>query len=230
MWEKMLKCIHNENLVTEIAMSLRERNQFLEILVKNGATRDQIKFIMNDVKDILPPSDGLEDEWDPLDDEEAEIFVPERTEDEVEQLIEASVLKKERAYKANEMVFYHRLLEKQKEIQEHEEAEKLKTDSFLGIDLAEEHEVEKDDPKPSPKKKEVVGFVTVRYGRSPLHEAIATGDLERAEQYIRNGQLLTSTDNNGYTAEEMAYHLSYKEATVLFKSYKKKNNDAERIE
>jgi len=200
-------------------MSLSERNQFLEILNKNGSTKDQIKFIMNDLKDLFPATEILDDEWDPLEDEANEIFNPDRTEEDVKHLIDRSVLEKERLCRANELTFYHKLLEKQKEIEEHEltEAEQKKS-----CPVYHRKKVVIKEASCTPQK-EVVGFVVLRYGRTPLHEAIAIGDLEQAEVYIKAGQFLTETDNNGYTAEEMAYHLGYKEAIALFKKYKKQN-------
>jgi ankyrin repeat protein len=61
-------------------------------------------------------------------------------------------------------------------------------------------------------------FIT-RYGRSPLHEAVAMRDIRLVKKYIELGKYLDKVDNNGHTAMEMAYYDNYKEALILFEKH-----------
>lgn len=63
--------------------------------------------------------------------------------------------------------------------------------------------------------------ITTRYGRSPLHEAIAMRDIRLVKKYLKIGKFLDKVDNNGHTAMEMAYYDNYKEALILFEKYRK---------
>jgi ankyrin repeat protein len=60
---------------------------------------------------------------------------------------------------------------------------------------------------------------TTRYGRSPLHEAVAMRDIRLVKKYLKIGKFLDKVDNNDHTAMEMAYYDNYKEALVLFEKY-----------
>ena len=71
-------------------------------------------------------------------------------------------------------------------------------------------------------EEESISQVTTRYGRSPLHEAIAMRDISLVKKYVKEGLYLTSLDNNGHTPEEMAYYEGYKEAIVVFDAYRSK--------
>ena len=62
--------------------------------------------------------------------------------------------------------------------------------------------------------------ITTRYGRSPLHEAIAMRNIRLVKKYIKKGDYLDEIDNNGHTAMEMAFYENYKEALLLFKTYR----------
>ena len=63
---------------------------------------------------------------------------------------------------------------------------------------------------------------TTRYGRSPLHEAVAMRDIRLVKKYLKMGKYLNKVDNNGHTALEMAYYDGYQEALVLFEKYGKR--------
>jgi hypothetical protein len=69
---------------------------------------------------------------------------------------------------------------------------------------------------------EIVKYVTTRFGRNPLHEAVYMRDIRLVKKYVKKGLYLISTDNNGHTPEEMAYYEGYKEAIAVFDAYKKK--------
>ena len=64
-------------------------------------------------------------------------------------------------------------------------------------------------------------ITTTRFGRSPLHEAIAMRDIRLVKKYIKLEQHLNHMDNNGHTPKEMAFYDNYKEALILFKKYGK---------
>ena len=67
-----------------------------------------------------------------------------------------------------------------------------------------------------------VTHATTRFGRSPLHEAVAMKDIRLVKKYVKKGLYLTSIDNNGHIPEAMAYYEGYKEAIVVFNTYKNK--------
>jgi hypothetical protein len=62
-----------------------------------------------------------------------------------------------------------------------------------------------------------------RYGRTPLHEAIAMRDIELVKKYIKRGQFIDVKDNNDHTPLQMAFYEDYTEAIALFKAFLKKN-------
>lgn len=74
-----------------------------------------------------------------------------------------------------------------------------------------ESEVEEEEPTPKP---------VTRYGRSPLHEAIAMKDICLVKKFVKRGLFLTDIDNNGHTPMEMAYYEGYEEAMIVFNTYK----------
>lgn len=64
--------------------------------------------------------------------------------------------------------------------------------------------------------------VTTRYGRSPLHEAIAMKDIRLIKRYVKEELYLTCVDNNGHTPMEMAYYEGYKKAMAIFNVHQSK--------
>ena len=69
------------------------------------------------------------------------------------------------------------------------------------------------DPDTSPEEEEI----TTRYGRSPLHEAVARRCLDDVKRYAAIGKYLDSTDNNGQTPLQFAQHIGYVEAAEILK-------------
>jgi ankyrin repeat protein len=55
-----------------------------------------------------------------------------------------------------------------------------------------------------------------RYGRSPLHEAIAYRDIKFVKSCIEKRIYLKTKDNNGNTPREMAYYENWSEVVELF--------------
>ena len=62
-----------------------------------------------------------------------------------------------------------------------------------------------------------------RYGRSPLHEAIAFRNLEFVKKCIKENKYLDSIDNNGNTPREMAHYEGWFEVLKLFDRVKVKS-------
>lgn len=65
-------------------------------------------------------------------------------------------------------------------------------------------------------KKEQKQVSLTRYGRNPLHEAVAMRDIRLVKKYAQEGLYLDGVDNNGHTPMEMAYYEGYKEAMIIF--------------
>ena len=85
-------------------------------------------------------------------------------------------------------------------------------------ELTEKGIIEPDNPT----YQKSISIIT-RYGRSPLHEAIAMKDTCLVEKHIKSGKYLDKVDNNGHTAIEMAYYENYTDALRLFKKYARIN-------
>ncbi len=189
-------------------MSLRDRNLFLQILYKNGATRKQVDYIMKDI-DSGNIFEEIE-EYNYLDEieEVADIlFNPNSTVKEKKDAIKS--LKDSGKFgkiaKKGKIVITEKMIkEKQREyikmglVKEDEED--------IGI-LEDEYEELGDN----------------RYGRSPLHEAIAFRNLEFVKKCIREGKYLDSIDNNGNNPREMAYYEGWFEILKLFDKVKVKS-------
>ena len=61
-----------------------------------------------------------------------------------------------------------------------------------------------------------------RYGRSPLHEAIALRNIRLVKKYVKEGLYTGDIDNNGHTPMEMAFYEGFKEAMIVFKTFHRK--------
>ena len=185
-------------------MSIVERNRFLQILHNNGTKRQYIKKILLDTKNLFDEAE--ENDYDPLDTISEEIFDnKDRTEEELEHVMKISFvtnIAKESRLRHNEMIFYQKFMEKQKEIELHENIQN------------EPMSVNNDKLKNIP--------VSYKYGRSPLHQAIACGDLKVAKILIKQGKYLECQDNSGHTPQEMAHYMGYQKAIKLFKNKKNK--------
>jgi len=59
----------------------------------------------------------------------------------------------------------------------------------------------------------------LRYGRSPLHEAIAMEDFDHIEEYISQGKYIEHKDNNGDTPYLMALQDRNNRVLDIFKKY-----------
>ena len=71
-----------------------------------------------------------------------------------------------------------------------------------------------DAPVEEPEEKIEVNGLT-RFGRSPLHEAIALRDLAFVKKCIKEDLYLEAVDNNGNTPREMAHYEGWTEAALL---------------
>ena len=58
-----------------------------------------------------------------------------------------------------------------------------------------------------------------RYGRSPLHEAIAMREIDLISQYVKEKKYLLIRDNNGNTPQQMAIQENYREAIEIFEEF-----------
>jgi len=189
-------------------MSTQDRNRMLYILHRNGVNRKNIKFIMNDLKcsSIFDDEDMYED-LSSLDELELG-FLEEQ----------AYWLFNSNASNADKINALRSIKIKQ------DEYEKTKKSQYL-LDqekriLAKRKElIEKGVIKPDPPSPQNKLKITTRYGRSPLHEAVAMRDVRLIEKYLKSGKYLDKVDNNGHTPLEMAYYYNYKEALMLFKRY-----------
>lgn len=195
-------------------MALHEQNRMLQILHKNGVCRKHIGIIMNDLK-----GSGIFDE------DEFEAGIDWETFDQ-EYVVESSSLSEKEKKEAVKVI-------RQKSEQErdsHNESDKLRYQFLYEAEqrvMAKMKEMEEKGligPEGEDKKEpiEPVEHITTRYGRSPLHEAIAMRDIRLVKKYIKKGLYLKSTDNNGHTPVAMAYYEGYKEAIVVFDAHENK--------
>ncbi len=186
-------------------MSLQDHNKMLYILHKNGVNRKNILLIMNDLKE----SEVLKDSEE-IDDSEDWEFI----EKQAYWLFDSSVSNKEKIEALRTLKIKQEEYEKTKKSQYLLDQEKR-------ILVKRQELIEKGIIKPDPKPSKKSHRITTRYGRSPLHEAIAIRDINLVEKYIKSGTYLDKIDNNGHTALEMAYYDNYKEALILFEKYLK---------
>ena len=188
-------------------MSLRDRNLFLQILYKNGATRKQVDYIMKDMdnEDIFEEIE----EYNYLDDieEVADIlFNPNSTVKEKKDAI--------KYLKDNEEF---RKIAKKGKIVITEKMIKEKQKEYIKMGLVKEDE-DQEDNNMLEEGYEELG--ETRYGRSPLHEAIAFRNLEFVKKCIKENKYLEDIDNNGNNPREMAYYEGWFEVLKLFDKVK----------
>ena len=192
-------------------MSIQDENKMLYILHKKGVKRENIKWIMNDLKKSgvfdtdREEDDYYDNDWDFLDEQAFWLFDSDVSISEKMNALKTIKTKQEEYDRIN-MSQYN--LDQEKRIQA-----KIKELTEKGIIEPET------DPELMPDK--TMEIVT-RYGRSPLHEAIAMRDIRLVTKYLKMGKYLEKVDNNGHTAMEMAYYDNYKEALILFEKYGKK--------
>jgi hypothetical protein len=186
-------------------MSLYARNCMLEILQRKGVTRKQVDWIMNDLKDlkVFEAEDFEEDEdWEMADQQAEIIFSGLSSNEKIRAMQKIQHSKRQtQAGKSKEQF----LLDNERRIQE-----KIKEMEEKGLIKPRKTYKYQTDKDSSP---------STRYGRSPLHEAIATKNIKLIEKYIKQNLYLKAVDNNGHTPMQMAYYEGYKEALIIFKKY-----------
>ena len=191
-------------------MSLFEQNRMLHILYRNGVGRKNIKTIMADLTTTDIFTEELEDEFDDeswrLLEEEAMILFSNKARR--EKVKEIKILKKkQKEYEKHKMTQYD--IEQESRVLK--KREELIKKGVIDPDAKDPFEDEKKDTKTS-----------IRYGRTPLHEAISMKDIKVVKKYLQSGQFLDVLDNNGHTPLEVAFYEDYTEALILFDHYRKK--------
>jgi hypothetical protein len=196
-----------EDNLGEQCMSIQDENKMLYILHKNGVGRGHIKWIMNDLKQSCVFNDKDDnyddDDWDFLDEQAFWLFNRDISCAERKSALEKIKVKQEHYDDIRKSQYS---LDQEKRIQA--KIKEMVEKGLIDPDL-EVLDTQLRDP-------------TTRYGRSPLHEAIAMRDIRLVKKYLKVGKYLDKIDNNGHTAMEMAYYDNYKEALILFEKYGKK--------
>jgi hypothetical protein len=187
-----------------MSSSLSERNQMLHILHNMEVSKTNIKKIMLDLEEGEIFENYIQDEEDAADDwyfleQEAEVLFSDKPES--EKIEEIKVIKKRKEEKEKNVMSQYEIEQRQRVIEKEKEL------------------VEKGLVKPMNAEEDDSFLTTTRYGRTPLHEAIAMRNIELIKQYLKEGKYLDKKDNNGHTPIEMVYYEGYKEALSLFKIY-----------
>ena len=188
-------------------MSLADENKMLYILHRNGVCKSNIKWIMNDIRESNVFCDSEDDnheyDWDFL--EEQALWLFDSNVSSMERITALKKIKaKQEEYEKNKKSQYS--MDQEERVQN-----KIKELIEKGIIDPDDESIPFEDKK-TPE-------LTTRYGRSPLHEAVAMRDICLVKKYLKIGKFLDKVDNNGHTAMEMAYYDDYKEALVLFENY-----------
>ena len=212
-------------------MALHEQNKMLQILHGNGVSRNHIDRIMADLKgsgifdekDIPNDSDwdsveqvdhimlNLKDDldWNLMEKKLSMWFDNPDSQEKSEAIKHINDEPETESDKRRTHFFYDtekRILAKMKEMEQR---------GLTGTD-------EEVDKKRKNKKSKLVKYSITRYGRSPLHEAIAMKDIRLVKKYVREGLYLDAVDNNNHTPIEMAYYEGYEKAVHVFQSHKNK--------
>ena len=194
-------------------MSLEDENKMLYILHRNGVSRSNIKWIMDDLKESNvfydPEYDDYESDWDFLEKQAFWLFDSDASNEEKLDAIK-NIRVKQDEFKESQKSQYS--LEQGQRVQD-----KIK-------ELVEKGIIDPYDESDPFMEESKIDSIT-RYGRSPLHEAIAMRDIRLVKKYLKVGKYMDSIDNNGHTAMEMAYYDNYKEALILFQKYMKKGKN-----
>jgi len=187
-------------------MSVREKNRMLHILLRNDIKREHLNKIMEDLEGA-----GIFDEVEYEDDGSL-----------LEQEADIIFSSKEPSVKIKEILSLHH----QKNYEQHPEIKGRKRNQYLieveerlqrkQQELIDKGIVEPDTPEEVEARKEKL---STRYGRTPLHEAIAMRNLRLVKRFIKVKEYRDQRDNNGHTPQEMAYYENYKEALILFDKY-----------
>jgi len=190
-------------------MALHEQNRMLQILHKNGVCRKHISRIMNDLKGsgIFYEDDIEEDiDWE-LVDKKADILFSKL--DPNEKLEEIKNIDIQQVERENESTKFIDLFNREAEKRVMAKIKEMEDKGLTGLDI----EIE---------EKFVIKPIITRFGRSPLHEAVAMRDICLVKKYVKKSLYLKSVDNNGHTPEEMAYYEGYEEAVAVFDAHKNK--------
>jgi hypothetical protein len=204
--------------------NLSDRNRYLQILYKNGVSKKHIDIIMEDID-----KSGIFDEplvsFDEVDDLEymAEIEMnPNSTEKDIEA-----------ARKFVEDQHNKRLEEKEKDIIDFSRPI-VKLGTKTGKLVITEDMINTKRKKIMREISRIEGLeftdeeldeeplLLERFGRSPLHEAIAMRDLDTVKKYILKGKYLDSIDNSGNTPREFAFYEGWMEVVILFDEVERK--------
>ena len=188
-------------------MSLTERNRYIQILHRNRASRKMIATIMEDIDEsgIFQEEDVVDDyDSDGFDNAADIVFDENSTEEEKNNavaLLEQERLVKKTGKKGKLLITEEMILVKQRK--------------YIAAGVVPEGDVDPDEREPE-FNSDAELEVPTRYGRSPLHEAIAYRNMEYVKKCIREGKYLDSSDNNGNTPREMAYYEGWMDAVKLF--------------
>ena len=186
-------------------MSLWDQNKMLYILHRNGVSRKNILFIMNDLKtsETFGTENDFEDEF----------------EDDWELVEQKAFLLFESNVSSKAKILALRNIKKKEEEFENTRKCQYLTDQEGRIQTKRKELIEQGVIEPDKLTHQKTLKLTTRYGRSPLHEAIAMRDIRLVEKYLKSEKYLDKVDNNGHTAMEMAYYENYTDALALFKKY-----------
>ena len=190
-------------------MSLEDQNNMLQILNKNGVSRKNVERIMSDLKSSGVFCDKEEeyedDSWELIDQQADIIFSDMDPKEKVLEMkrIRSEISEKNNIKQHNKDVVEQRILNK---------IEEIRKNIFIKPEDIDEEELEEELGEDNE-------FRDSRYGRSPLHEAIAARDLLLIQKYLVKGVYVFSKDNNGHTPLEMAFYDGYAEAVDIFIKY-----------
>lgn len=181
-------------------MGLSDRNRYLQILHRICDNREMIDKVMKDIDlEGIFEEENIEDNYDEVEEISEILFNPNLSKKEKK---EAIVLIKDSKNIEND---------KSSITIVNEEREKLilaKQKEYIELGI-----VPADDIEYISSEKD--GKVS-RYGRSPLHEAIAHRDIKFVRKCIKRKMFLKDKDNNGNTPREMAYYEGWTEVLELF--------------
>jgi hypothetical protein len=193
----------------EVSMSLIEQNRMLVILHKNGVSRKNIDTIMTDLNESDIFEDYLDEiqddeDWRLLEEESMILFGGADARTKIEEI--RKIKNKKEELEKSQLTQYY----KEQSIRVHDKIEELSKSGKIKPN---------DNRGKKTKKDKKYQDVNIRYGRTPLHEAISMKSIKLVEKYIKSGEFLEIIDNNGHTPLEMAFYENYTEALELFKFY-----------
>jgi len=191
-------------------MSIRDRNNYIQILHRNKVPRSHIGSIMEDIdaSGVFEDEDDeqiMDDIWAELE-REAEVIFGDKSGDEKVQAFLQLKQEKQRSLPDGhpDLSSDERVRRKQEEIAATGYFDKKKR---------------KRETTPRTKVKEVYDGAALPFGRSPLHQYIALRDLKNIEKCVKNRQYLDCLDNNGHNPYEMAWYNGDKEIMAIFEKH-----------